>query len=362
MYVIGSDTMNTPIRAMEPKLKSNVNGSSTLTFTLYHRYWDDETEDFVINPFTSILVNEKKIKLRYGASSDPNCKWYDLVIKNIVEDSTGKGFEYTAKDLFINELSKSGFDLEFDTELENNTGNITELGATILEGSDWKIADDCSVLLQYKEEPLYKVKLKTNISGTDMLTGEKIDLIQSGEYIYIFYSHLANMDQSIQFLYNKNGYIINDDRVITNAPAYEYSDKGSNYLLDQNFDYVITDSGNRPSFAESIELISEYRGARLVRKAKTSYDKIMDKYVLTYEKDGKEYYGFSENEYIPPMAVTNYMTNPYSFVDTSGWRMGASAENSDNFPTLEARPFPDILNNTASDFESTLQITFSDIN
>jgi len=194
MYVIGSDTMNTPIRAVSPKLKSNVNGSSTLTFTLYYKYWDEEIEDFLDNPFTKILVNEKKIKLRYGAPNDPDCKWYDLVIKNIVENSNSKAFEYTAKDQFVNELSKSGFDLEFAPELENNIGNIKQLSETILEGSDWKVADDCSVLLQYKEEPLYRIELKDSISGTDMLTGEKIDLIQSGETIYIFYSHLANMD------------------------------------------------------------------------------------------------------------------------------------------------------------------------
>jgi hypothetical protein len=186
--------MNTPVRAVQPKLKSNINGSSILTFTLYYKYWDDEFEDFLDNPFTKILVNEKKIKLRYGATTDPDCKWYDLVIKNIVEDSNSKAFEYTAKDQFVNELSKSGFDLEFAPELENNTGNIKQLSEAVLEGSDWKVADDCSVLLQYKEEPLYRVKLRDNISGTDMLTGEKINLIQSGETIYIFYSHLANMD------------------------------------------------------------------------------------------------------------------------------------------------------------------------
>jgi hypothetical protein len=33
-------------------------------------------------------------------------------------------FKYTATDLFINELSKTGYNLEFDTERENNQGTV----------------------------------------------------------------------------------------------------------------------------------------------------------------------------------------------------------------------------------------------
>jgi hypothetical protein len=66
------------------------------------------------------MVNERKIKLRHGELGESDCKWYDFVIKNIQENSENKTFSYTAKDLFINELSKSGFDIELDAKLENN--------------------------------------------------------------------------------------------------------------------------------------------------------------------------------------------------------------------------------------------------
>jgi hypothetical protein len=49
--------------------------------------------------------------------------------------------------LFVNELSKSGFNLEFDTELENNQGTIVELGRRVLEGSDWQIPEDFEITL-----------------------------------------------------------------------------------------------------------------------------------------------------------------------------------------------------------------------
>jgi hypothetical protein len=75
--------MDTPIRANSPKLVSNVNGSNTLTFSLYFRYYDEEAEQFYTNPFLNLLSNERKIKLRHGIPGATDTKWYDFVVKNI---------------------------------------------------------------------------------------------------------------------------------------------------------------------------------------------------------------------------------------------------------------------------------------
>lgn len=361
--VIGSDTMTTPIRAVEPQLTSGINGTCTLTFSVYYKYYDEETEQIYDNPFVKFLVNERKIKLRHGAPDDPSCKWYDLVIKNIVEDSEQKKFQYTAQSLFINELSKSGFDLVFDPKLENSTGTITQLAKEILKESDWKVGGDCATLLQHIEEPVYKVKLKQNITGIDMLTGESSGTISAGKYIYVFYSHFANMDQKIQFLYRADGkYETNEDRVIINAPSSSITDKGSNYLLSTSVTYTETDHGNRPSFAESIELISDYRGARLVRKPKQVYDKILDRYVYVYTKDDKEYYGYEDTDYIPPVAVINYIASPRDFVDSGlGWRTGGvKSGDTVSYPELEATLYPDIYGPNAANAESVLRFIFKD--
>ena len=37
LAIIGSDSMDTPIRAFNPILTQNVNGYSTLTFTIYYK-------------------------------------------------------------------------------------------------------------------------------------------------------------------------------------------------------------------------------------------------------------------------------------------------------------------------------------
>jgi hypothetical protein len=42
--IIGSDTMDTPVRAVNSKLISKVNGENTLTFSMYSKYWDEEAE------------------------------------------------------------------------------------------------------------------------------------------------------------------------------------------------------------------------------------------------------------------------------------------------------------------------------
>ena len=123
VVVIGSDTMTAACRAYEPKLVENINGTNTFTFKMFYVYRDEQTGEKRQNPFLSLLVNERKVKVLWKS------KWYDLVIKNIQEDSSGKSIVYTCKDLFVNELSKNGFNLEFANELENNQGTVIELGA-----------------------------------------------------------------------------------------------------------------------------------------------------------------------------------------------------------------------------------------
>jgi len=48
-------------------------------------------------------------------------------------------YDFTASDLHINELSKNGFNLEINQELNNNYGTLTELGKRILKDTDWEI-------------------------------------------------------------------------------------------------------------------------------------------------------------------------------------------------------------------------------
>lgn len=310
LMIIGSDQMTAPPRVHKPILKENVNGTHTLTFTLYNKYFDEEIGDFVDNPFLPYMVNERKVKLKYDG------KWYDFVIKDIEEDSTEHTFNYSLTDSFINELSKNGFNIELDTELENNQGTIKELATTVLDGTDWKVGH-VDTLVQKNDEALYAVKIPsgTSIVGTDMSTllnenpttitiTSKPDLtgVEVEPIIYVFYSSAMDNTIPMQFLYREDGnYTLDEDGVINNAP---------NYLLTSGTIEVNIDNG----------AVNGRRGKRIVQKEVTKFDTLTDHFITVYEDSSKnELYMYYENEYISPTIVTNYVANSINFTSTSGW-------------------------------------------
>ena len=254
LCIIGSDTMTSPARAIQSKLVSSTNGSNTLTFSMYYKYYDEEEDEIVVNPYNKLLTNERKIKLRYGPPVDsdipdseaPNTKWYDFVIKDVQENSDNNTFTYTCKDLYINELSKSGFSIQLDAELENNTGTVTELAEKILEGSDWSVSEANDNLRQYKEEPLYEITLGRDIEAVDIVNQTSItipakDENGNGNKIYVFYSIISEQNPQLQFLYSKDGIFKTDDDRLINK------DEHPNYLIS-NVIYDEYKNGNWPNF------------------------------------------------------------------------------------------------------------------
>ena len=334
--IIGSDTMNTPIRAYNPILTQNTNGSSTLAFTINYKYYDDNGE-LVDNPFVGLLVNERKVKLRYDG------EWYDFVIKSIQEDSENKTFTYTAKDLFINELSKNGFNLQLDTELENNQGTITELAEYTLAETDWQVdKENSDIVQQFNEEALYEIILNTAITVNNMQDKSNSLQIASGETVYGFYSNISEENPFVQLLYREDGaYEKDSDRVILNSP---------NYSID-NVTYKELASGiMAPSFASQMNISDDYRGDRLVRKQETAYDSLLDKYVSVYKDvQNKTVYSYTENEYISPTIIKNFITNASSFVTTNGWLPSSKA-------TIDDYIYPPI--NSAADLSDVTFIPF----
>ena len=343
--IIGSNTMDTPIQANNIKLISNVNGSNTLNFSLYSKYWDEEAKQFFDNPFLKLLVNERKIKLRDGAAGDKEAKWYDFIIKNVEENSDTKVFSYTAKDQFVNELSKSGFEIELDPELENNMGNVITLAEKVLDGSDWKVGNNNDLLRQYKEEPLYEIVLKEDLKLKSMLEDKEI-VVEKTKVVYSFYSLITGQDSTLQFLYVPEGtYTVDDNFVITNSDIW--------YLEN------VTYKNDIPVFADAISISTSYRGKRLVQQALTKYDPTIDKYVSVYSDNENIYYGFTENKYVSPTVVQNFVTQPSEFTSFSGWEAGGKRIlNSEGvtetcYPELSLCGYPDMRDIDLADIVDT---------
>lgn len=306
--IIGSDTMTSQARALEPKLVRNVNGTNKLTFKLYYTYIDNETGKRIQNPFTSLLVNERKVKCKWED------QWYDFVIKSVQEDSNGKTITYTCEDLYINELSKTGFSLEFDQKLNNNQGTAQELAKKVLDGTDWVVDTGSSDhILQTIEEPLYRAQIG---EGKKLVATDKNgnpQTFQNKEVIYLFYSVVQEKKSYIQFIYNTSYETESNSQLLKENNCYSVEMDWSVFeeLLDKNMEVVFSD----------------YRGKRLVRKQLQEFNSALNRNCYVYkDQNNNKVLGYSTVEYKDPTVVLNLISNSKEFVDTNGWQGALSWE------------------------------------
>ena len=321
---IGSNTMNTPSRAFESQLIENIDGTNQFSFKLYYSYIDTATGEKVDNPFIPLISNETKIKVLWKD------KWYDFIVKSITEDSKGKSKTYSCVDLFINELGKNGFNLEFSDELENNQGTVQELAEKVLKNTDWTLdynpSDRNQIIQQEREESVYEI------------TGSEIQLsfsaysdtnvkytITSDDLILLYYSVVNNKSSYLQFYYSRNTFETETDSMLVNN-GFCLSVDGAVWTQDDNYIYCSLEGVTILKFLANKIVSSRYRAKRLVRSQKIVYDPLVDKYVQVYNllKDGKTrtVYGYTETVYNQPTLVNNLLVNANNFYSTAGWSGG----------------------------------------
>lgn len=315
--VIGSNDMTSPCRAYNPKLVQNVNGTNTFTFDMYMTYKENFVKDgedkTFTNPFLALLVNERKVKVLWKE------KWYDFIIKQCAEDSASKKITYTCKDLYVNELSKNGYDLEFDSELNNNYGTAQELVKATLKDTEWQLKDTENIL-QKKEEPVYELTLTSDLDAINQTKGEATT-IKAGQTILVFYEQLAGettLDGTYQFAY---------------APLSNYK-KDTNSRLVVNADCYSADFNKVELTDKSVS--ENYRAERLVETKKQVYDPITKKYCYVLKataddenhyKVNDEIYEFVETEYSDALTVKNLINNDAEFTNTDGWKATTNDDN-----------------------------------
>lgn len=366
--IIGSDKMTAPQMVFNPTLTINVNGQLGLTFSLYYRYFDNEIQDFVDNPFVPYLFNERKVKVFYKN------EWYDFIIKEVQENSDNYTFTYSCLGLFVNELSKTGFDLEFDPELDNNQGTIIELGNVVVAGTDWKIApigdgeNDSDLIEQTINEPLYFYQLKNDNDFDELanfIANESLKLVQqnkddnwTGDFhslfnynrpLYFFYSDLCeNSDneesKEIKFLYRgeDDGYEVDTNYLITNASTFSIKPNLIK-IKDNGIDLFLPSANGQMRLSLTFE--PNMRGSKLISKQRTKFIKDIDKYVYLFKdkETNKEIYGYYNTNYLTSASVENIITNGSKFVNTSGWAgilLGDAGHTKP--PIIDSQPYPKI--------------------
>jgi len=365
--VIGSDSITASCRAIEPRLVENINGTNTFTFKMFYVCKNDTIEDLIYqfqtsqgedlsdsnslqliwrnlvfnndtyqNPFLNLLVNERKVKVKWKG------KWYDLVIKNCQEDSSGKSIIYTCKDLYINELSKTGFELVLDTELGNNQGTVTELAQTVLEDTDWQLNAVNDIVQQKKEEPVYEATLLRDIVVDNETTSTPSETIPSGEKVLFFYEQIqsilndSNTSGSgyLQLAYSDNFKTDTNSQLVINSNCYSFS---TVQWRKSTYDGVACievgpSSGVYCRIFYLAGVSNDYRASRLVRSQKCVLDPLTKKYCYVYKatadgtgtysgliSNGDEIYAYRSTEYKDPTFVNNIVVNSKDFTSTEGW-------------------------------------------
>ena len=345
LCVIGSNTMTDGSRALEPNLVLNVNGTHTLTFKLYLSYIDTITGERIDNPFVKLLVNERKVKAYWdNGQEDVNDKWYDLVVKDISEDSDSNTVTYTCEDLFINELGKSGFELNFSDEANNNQGTIYELATAVLDGTDWQLDEEnTDHLLQTQEEALYEVKI-TNMNALTGVYANGFLNITKGEYekvpnnaiCYLPYSMVPHSDDeladmtAVQFIYAPEYTTEYSSMLITNEDSNWLVTGGVWVKSGDIYQFKIPSSGTTKTIftinLSNAFVSDKYRGNVYCRKQLSTYDANLERYVNVYKvkgsdptADDKRIFGYVDYDYDASDLVNNLLANNKDFKNTNGW-------------------------------------------
>lgn len=320
--VLGSDSMNAQFKALEPKFVQNVDGTNTLTFKMLYSYINTETGVKEENPFIKLLYNEAKIKLFWKN------EWYDLVIKNIQKDSSGKAIIYTCTDLYINELSKNGFNLEFNSELENNQGTVQELGARILNGTEWSLefddTDSNQIIQQENEEATYSLTGDEILGFNAYNSKGEIISIDSTNTILLYYSVVQKNSSYLQFVYSSNNEFITEDNsmLVENGERLYVDNVTWGHGFEGENEYYICSKNNSVLLQFLVtKNVSNYRAKRLVRSQKQIYDPLIEKYVQVYElgADKTLIYKYTETVYNEPTIVNNLLINSNNFSSIKGW-------------------------------------------
>lgn len=169
--IIGANDMEYLGRATGVKLTRYLKGTNTLTFQMPTKFFDSKVGDFVQNEFIDQLYNERKLKLKYKD------EWKEFTIKQIQEDKRHKSImkTFTCQDSYIDELSRTGYEIEFSPDLNNSVEESGVFMEEILEDSVWDYAPQFNSgdFTEFNEERFYKIPL-SQFGGS--ISGYPIDL------------------------------------------------------------------------------------------------------------------------------------------------------------------------------------------
>ena len=364
LLVIGTDEMTSLNRALEPVLTRNVNGTKKFSFKMYKRYIDRETGEEVHNLFIDYLINERKIKLKYGVDDEGRDKWYDFIIKNVNETSTTYLYQFDLEDAIVQELSKNGFGVTLDAQLNNNMGTADQLAEKVLADTDWTVAGSDKLVQEVKEHLVYvsyiqdpqpeTLKIYMLKNSGDNYDSEGVEEVQmnnfqlKGKKVLAFYSSCTGTPHRFQFIILPDYIETNEDNVIINKDCQYFIEYDPEHYIVENEEYgfilptgwCVRDQGDVETDDKDTTVSYKYRGNRFGYAQQAVYLSKLDRYVNKYTHDTYgNIYGYIDNEYVSPILMTNLISNT-EFKNTSGWKgVGYTSESTlSKKPTAENKP------------------------
>lgn len=307
LAIIGSNTMTGLNKVYDPVFNKKMNGEKSLTFSLKYKYVDTYTGEEVINPFVSLLTNESRVKLHYDD------KWYEFTVKEHKESSEESSWEYTCTDAFVLELSKQGYNITFDSELNNNQGTAMDLAEQTLKDTNWRVGNNLTSR-QLVAEPLYKGTVQTvfEVFNTDTRQNETV---VANELVYVFYSYISNKDGLyVQFMkQNASNQIIDDNNIITST---NYRIMRTNLTFEETTENnvkIIRIKSDNATLILLNGVENLYKGNRLVYNQLNTYDPVMQRTVARYKSGDREIYKYTDYEYTTSNVLTSFITNGENF-------------------------------------------------
>lgn len=344
VVTIGTHEMETPFMAFSPILTEDITGTHEFQFQIYYTVpsglnydiFDEyllggksqETSQTTIdNPFAHLILPESKIKLKWKKT------WYDFVVKEVTRNKENKTLTYKCIDSYVNELSRTGYNLTFDMELKNNVGTAQELIEEVLKDTTYTFdSTNSDVLREWVEEPVYEGNVVKNITLVDdFLDSHTID--QESKVLVYFpqLKELRDSSESSGSLSLQFGY------------AKDYIKEPFSLLVEKVFPFTVETSwqkvGNIISFmrvGESTDFMrldidagasGDYRAKRLVKTQLSQHDPLSGYHVDIFRAvtDGEGYkkediiYKYKKSIFSSPQTVPNLIVNGKNFSNSTGW-------------------------------------------
>lgn len=208
--IIAATGMDYAGRAQDIKLKREHSGKQTLTFEIPLKYFNISTGQDETNSLVEKIIDHSKLKLwrdeywwnpfakNKGLNKETGCtifegawqqgRWYEFIVTERKQKRSKKKlmYSYTCDSLFMSELSRTGYELEFvpDTDIMSASGMGTahDLAKRIVDGTDWEYIKT-EVFPDYKEEynPITGETIKVPVSTDQIEFSKGLD-----RYVYCY--------------------------------------------------------------------------------------------------------------------------------------------------------------------------------